>query len=1251
MNLSRELLTREFYYFSMLYYIIFIMSILCNQVNLQKSRAASLRMNGILSDVPLIGLFQEPYTVQNKVVFRPQGYKVIPEATCTGVPRAALFIPAYIQAVSLGHLNNPDCAVAELKWNSIEILIASVYLDEDDDLPPDWLEELVVYGEARNMALLIGMDSNAHSSLYSQAVSDERGSNLEDFILMHGLDIANRGHIPTFQTFRAQSVIDVTLTKTIFVRDWHVDAEYNASDHNTIVFHIEADLVLPRDIRRWEKAKWPKFTAALDTSYIFPERMTKKKLDKELARLYRDLDAALDKACPKINYVPKVGESLWYSDALRFLHHRVRKQFKKAVNTGVPDELEKYRVLHGKFRRRCRRAKDKSWRQFVSDTPNEHKMAVLSRIARHKEKLDLNVLYDSNGDITKPGSETIERLSQVHFPQATIHELFPPYDVVRAELSEDISGKYDFITPRLVQISLMRFRPGKAPGPDGIQPLVFRYLPDKFIKRLTFIYECCIHFHYTPRLWQMSTVVFIPKPGKPDYRVGKNHRPIVLSNFFLKGLERLITWKMDKNLVYHPIHKNQHGFQVGKGTEGALSGTCDYIEKFVLRRGYCLGLFLDISSAYDSMDIEHIRNSLYLHGGQTDLVEWYYNYLSCRILSITLHGDMIQYKCGQGFPQGGVASAKFWIIAFNPAIEIINNHMVVGQGYADDLAAVFGGRKPVELIPRMQEVLDELVEWGESCNLSFNPDKTVAVGFTRARKHTFDEQLTIHGQPIQYVEEVRYLGLYLDKRLNWTFHLEHKLKVNKKLLHKMANIAKTTWGPKPHLMRWTWTCVVRPNFIYGSLLWQHSIRSVGKVKKVRRLNRMAMNTYATVHSSTPTRSMELMTDTFPLDLYLQKEATCAFVRLRNLLTLRWCGLSRSGLQLSHLKSLSLLVVELGVNELMVNQDDCDANNPGDIQVRYDTFENPLGYRDFLGFDDYSLHVFTDGSKRESRVGCAYRIRNVEGILKEKGFRISDRSSVYQAELLAIQYAARRIRTNNYEGSVTFFVDSQAAMQGLRSGRIRSQVVLDTILAILELDRPVQFVWVKAHSGIEDNEAVDELAKQAVEEDVVDLETPIPKCEIKAVVLDALRAEWNLRWNEYDEARMTKVWYGNQDKFRAKEVCNLTRLQLGRFIRIITGHNALRYYNHVLDPMLSPVCRLCMTADETFHHLATECPGTRQLRRQFFGDEDILHNMDWDVHAVLEFSYADEINVLLDPNDVHDIRLTDTESEGDEERSD
>lgn len=102
----------------------------------------------------------------------------------------------------------------------------------------------------------------------------------------------------------------------------------------------------------------------------------------------------------------------------------------------------------------------------------------------------------------------------------------------------------------------------------------------------------------------------------------------------------------------------------------------------------------------------------------------------------------------------------------------------------------------------------------------------------------------------------------------------------------------------------------------------------------------------------------------------------------------------------------------------------------------------------------------------------------------------------------------------------------------------------------------------------------------------------------------------------------KYCYVNQDKFCVKEVCGLFRLQLRRFIRIITGHNTLRYFNHVPDNSLSPVCRLCSYADETFCHLATECVGTRRLRREFFGDRDIFQNLDWDMHEILEFSYAD-----------------------------
>lgn len=128
-----------------------------------------------------------------------------------------------------------------------------------------------------------------------------------------------------------------------------MDTEYNVSDHNTIVFKIDVEEVCPRESRPWKKAGWIKFTDSLNKLYSPPERITCKKLDKEVGNMYRDLEVALDIACPKVSHTPQVKESLWYCDKLCALHHRVRKQFKKAMASGVQEEIEKYNELHRKF--------------------------------------------------------------------------------------------------------------------------------------------------------------------------------------------------------------------------------------------------------------------------------------------------------------------------------------------------------------------------------------------------------------------------------------------------------------------------------------------------------------------------------------------------------------------------------------------------------------------------------------------------------------------------------------------------------------------------------------------------------------------------------------------------------------------------------------------------------------------------------------------------------------------------------------
>ena len=124
------------------------------------------------------------------------------------------------------------------------------------------------------------------------------------------------------------------------------------------------------------------------------------------------------------------------------------------------------------------------------------------------------------------------------------------------------------------------------------------------------------------------------------------------------------------------------------------------------------------------MDPKKIRESLLQHAGYPNLVNWYYNYIKHRNLHISIKSCNKKLITGTGFPQGGVCSAKLWIIAFNKAIEILNTHGVHGT---DDCVALIGGENLDSMMSRMQKVVTKLEVLGRKCGLVFNPGKTEVI--------------------------------------------------------------------------------------------------------------------------------------------------------------------------------------------------------------------------------------------------------------------------------------------------------------------------------------------------------------------------------------------------------------------------------------------------------------------------------------------------------------------------------------------
>ena len=96
---------------------------------------------------------------------------------------------------------------------------------------------------------------------------------------------------------------------------------------------------------------------------------------------------------------------------------------------------------------------------------------------------------------------------------------------------------------------------------------------------------------------------------------------------------------MDEAVIKHPINKRQHGLKSDRSTETAISSMTNYIEEYIMSRRHCIGIFLDIKGAFDSISPEHIREELLRFGGDEDMIKWYYDYLTRRDMQITMHNS------------------------------------------------------------------------------------------------------------------------------------------------------------------------------------------------------------------------------------------------------------------------------------------------------------------------------------------------------------------------------------------------------------------------------------------------------------------------------------------------------------------------------------------------------------------------------------------------------------------------------------
>ena len=108
----------------------------------------------------------------------------------------------------------------------------------------------------------------------------------------------------------------------------------------------------------------------------------------------------------------------------------------------------------------------------------------------------------------------------------------------------------------------------------------------------------------------------------------ENYRPISVLVCFAKLLEKLMTKRLSKFIDKNKIlSKHQYGFRVNRSTEHALIDFIDKITKAIDEGKYSIGIFLDLSKAFDTIDHRILLRKLDHYGIRGVAKDWFENYL------------------------------------------------------------------------------------------------------------------------------------------------------------------------------------------------------------------------------------------------------------------------------------------------------------------------------------------------------------------------------------------------------------------------------------------------------------------------------------------------------------------------------------------------------------------------------------------------------------------------------------------------
>jgi hypothetical protein len=395
---------------------------------------------------------------------------------------------------------------------------------------------------------------------------------------------------------------------------------------------------------------------------------------------------------------------------------------------------KKYRALLNKLLRKQERA---YFREKIEQNKSNLRKTwdTIKYIINRKKKKQLPQQFNINGAIEKNPRKIAEHFNRFYINigkslSANIQQGSKnPLEYLQNNVQETIF--IEQTNEHEISKIILGLKEGSA-GWDEIQAKMVKCSFNIFLKPLTHLINLSLLQGVVPSELKRAKVIPIYKSGDPMFI--KNYRPVSVLPLFSKIFERVMYDRIIKFITKHDIlYKHQYGFREKHSTAMALMILTDNILSAIDQGKYYLGVFLDFSKAFDTVNHGILLNKLEQYGIRGLASKWLTSYLTGRFQFVNFNNcksnDQL-ISCG--VPQGSILGPLLFLLYINDIANISN--LLTPILFADDSSLFISGNNLEQIINNLNSELQKVKNWVDANKLTLNIEKSYFMVFSSGRK-------------------------------------------------------------------------------------------------------------------------------------------------------------------------------------------------------------------------------------------------------------------------------------------------------------------------------------------------------------------------------------------------------------------------------------------------------------------------------------------------------------------------------------